>query len=413
MHTIVIDPGHGGIATAGRSTPFGGRGPGGSLEKDITLRLADRVARHLGGAAALTRATDVNLPLARRAEVARRSGARVFVSIHASPRVAGYGGSEVFFHPLADTPSRELAGTVHRALARVGAAAAPRAEQMAILTPSFHVAGTAACLVEVDDLASPDGERRLCDAASMDRLAEAIASAIRAHLAEGRFGSAGDGLMSCTLSAPCPRCLSSQPMEAPWSRELQDPDATTMRAAFDESRRTLRLARSAMHQLRTGLRTTGNPRNDFERRVLISVGRWLHAPTSPSNADRAAVLSTLDSAIDLVDRNLALRTAAGGDPQMRHVTGTFHARTYGDIERGIDCGDTFFNPDGPNCRRDVITHEMFHFVGLHHGGGTANAATPRASITTSAQALDSADNMAQLVSELMDGRTDACTRNGD
>jgi hypothetical protein len=56
----------------------------------------------------------------------------------------------------------------------------------------------------------------------------------------------------------------------------------------------------------------------------------------------------------------------------------------------------------------VITHEFFHFVGVHHGGGASNAPTPRSTITTSAQALDSADNLAQLVSELMNGTTDAC-----
>ena len=49
--TIVLDPGHGGARDNGRSTERGVRGPAGTLEKDVTMRLARRVARHLGGAA--------------------------------------------------------------------------------------------------------------------------------------------------------------------------------------------------------------------------------------------------------------------------------------------------------------------------------------------------------------------------
>jgi len=74
---VVLDPGHGGRAPAGRSSPHGLRGPRGTLEKDVTLALARSVARHLGGGGGvrLTREADLNLPLGERIERARRAGA--------------------------------------------------------------------------------------------------------------------------------------------------------------------------------------------------------------------------------------------------------------------------------------------------------------------------------------------------
>jgi hypothetical protein len=63
----------------------------------------------------------------------------------------------------------------------------------------------------------------------------------------------------------------------------------------------------------------------------------------------------------------------------------------------------------------VITHEFLHFVGVHHGGGPTDSATIRHNIRTTSQALDSADNLAQLVAEITTpgGRTDACARAGE
>jgi hypothetical protein len=83
---------------------------------------------------------------------------------------------------------------------------------------------------------------------------------------------------------------------------------------------------------------------------------------------------------------------------------------------GLQCGDGFFTKDGPNCRRDVVTHEFFHLMGVAHGGGALLGPTIRSAITTPAQALNSADNLAQLVAELRTFKspsTDACARPGD
>ncbi len=79
-------------------------------------------------------------------------------------------------------------------------------------------------------------------------------------------------------------------------------------------------------------------------------------------------------------------------------------------------GDPFFGVDGPNCRRDVVVHEFFHLLGVKHGGGALMGPTIRSAITTPDQALNSADNLAQLVAQLRTFKspnTDACARAGD
>ena len=191
---IVIDPGHGGVAPAGRSTPFGARGPSGRLEKDVVLDLARRVASRLGpGAAILTRSGDVNLPLAARAEVARRSGAPVFLSLHAN---SGSGaGPEAYVHSGAGSASRALASDLQSALSAYGGAQGRRVARgdLAVLTPSRLPSSTAAALLEVDYLSDSRGEQRLTDPRWLDRLAGGIAGGIRRYLGRGVRGLEAGG----------------------------------------------------------------------------------------------------------------------------------------------------------------------------------------------------------------------------
>jgi N-acetylmuramoyl-L-alanine amidase len=89
--TVVIDPGHGGTAKVGGSSPNNATSPSGVMEKNITLRMAFLVRDAIAEAAALgghevkvilTRETDTNLGLSDRAKVARTNQADVFLSIH-------------------------------------------------------------------------------------------------------------------------------------------------------------------------------------------------------------------------------------------------------------------------------------------------------------------------------------------
>ena len=100
LRTIVIDAGHGGVEE-------GARGPGGSLEKNITLSVARRLKAaleaRLGMRVILTRDRDEAVALDERAAVANNNKADIFISLHANASVrASAGGAEVFYLSLAD-----------------------------------------------------------------------------------------------------------------------------------------------------------------------------------------------------------------------------------------------------------------------------------------------------------------------
>lgn len=111
VRLVYIDAGHGGDDT-------GARGPGGVLEKNVTLAVAERLAEQLnrvqGVRAFLTRDGDYFVPLRQRYHIAEQAHADLFVSIHCnSSRQRGSGaGSEVYFLSLkgaSDQADKDLA----------------------------------------------------------------------------------------------------------------------------------------------------------------------------------------------------------------------------------------------------------------------------------------------------------------
>jgi N-acetylmuramoyl-L-alanine amidase len=94
IRTVMLDPGHGGDDT-------GVKGPGGTLEKDVTLAMARRVKHaietRLGMRVLLTREDDRRLGADTRAAIANNNKADVFIALHAngSPRPATR-GADVF-----------------------------------------------------------------------------------------------------------------------------------------------------------------------------------------------------------------------------------------------------------------------------------------------------------------------------
>jgi len=80
IRTVVIDPGHGG-------RDLGASLPGAGSEKDFALdaarALRQAVAQRLDARVVLTRESDVDIPLARRSEIANEAGAQLFISVHA------------------------------------------------------------------------------------------------------------------------------------------------------------------------------------------------------------------------------------------------------------------------------------------------------------------------------------------
>jgi N-acetylmuramoyl-L-alanine amidase len=96
VRCVVVDAGHGG------KDP-GAIGPSRLEEKDVTLEvalaLADRLERDLGCKVILTRRDDRFIPLPDRPEVANRSKADLFVSVHANASRDGKAsGSQVFIY---------------------------------------------------------------------------------------------------------------------------------------------------------------------------------------------------------------------------------------------------------------------------------------------------------------------------
>ncbi len=80
VHTIVVDPGHGGRDP-------GATGIGGLREKDVNLSIAKHLAERLesrGFRVVLTRSGDQSLGLEERTAIAESAGGDVFISIHAN-----------------------------------------------------------------------------------------------------------------------------------------------------------------------------------------------------------------------------------------------------------------------------------------------------------------------------------------
>ncbi len=98
IRTIVVDAGHGG-------TEDGAHGPGGTLEKHVTLSVARRLKAaleaRLGVRVILTREADATVDLDERAALANNNKADLFVSLHANASVrASAAGAEVFYLSL-------------------------------------------------------------------------------------------------------------------------------------------------------------------------------------------------------------------------------------------------------------------------------------------------------------------------
>lgn len=98
IRTIVVDAGHGG-------SEDGAHGPGGTLEKNVTLAVARRLKAALearmGVRVILTRDGDATVELDERAALANNNKADLFVSLHANASVrASASGAEVFYLSL-------------------------------------------------------------------------------------------------------------------------------------------------------------------------------------------------------------------------------------------------------------------------------------------------------------------------
>jgi N-acetylmuramoyl-L-alanine amidase len=117
LHSVVIDPGHGGSES-------GAVGSTGLMEKDVVLDVASRLARMLHDQAGLevylTRESDQLLPLSSRTALANHQRADLFISLHANASTSsGARGSETYFlsAEATDDEARNLAALENRVAA--------------------------------------------------------------------------------------------------------------------------------------------------------------------------------------------------------------------------------------------------------------------------------------------------------
>jgi N-acetylmuramoyl-L-alanine amidase len=112
LKKVVIDPGHGG------NDP-GAIGRNGLKEKDVNLDIAKKLSvllRAEGVRTVLTRSTDKFIPLSARVNIANRSGADLFISIHSNAaRSRSLSGFEVYYVAPSVSDSKRAAFTARSA----------------------------------------------------------------------------------------------------------------------------------------------------------------------------------------------------------------------------------------------------------------------------------------------------------
>lgn len=215
VHTVVIDPGHGG------SDP-GAMGLGGLREKDATLRVSKELAKRLrdrGFAVHLTRTNDRTMSLEERTAFAEGVGADVFLSIHANAAARrGAHGIETYYldkghqrHSLRvaarengvppseldalqravaglkvselSVASAELAKAVHGSVVSGVRKSHGSVKDLGVKRGPFHVlflSGMPSILVETGFVTHPGEARRLRSRYYRDVLAEQIARGLSA-----------------------------------------------------------------------------------------------------------------------------------------------------------------------------------------------------------------------------------------
>lgn len=235
LHTVVVDPGHGGAET-------GAIGPTGTMEKELTLALARslaaRLRAELGLEVVLTRDDDVVVDLDARAAIANQHRADLFLSIHLNSTVRGKArGAETYFLSLQATDDRAAVLASHENLTGDGSAPAPGTEHFDLqlmlwdLAQSRHLAASQrfatlvqeelnqalelpdrgvkqapfrvlmgaampAVLVELGFLSNRDEEQRLRDPAYREQLVGTLVRAV------ARYRTEAGGAPSAAGAAP-------------------------------------------------------------------------------------------------------------------------------------------------------------------------------------------------------------------
>lgn len=185
---IVVDAGHGGIDP-------GAIGPGGTLEKDVTLGVALKLRDMLeraGAVVVMPRETDTDLgtpgksvstrkreDLQRRIALARDSGAQVYLAVQANAFGTDWTGAQTFYNPKSDE-SKQLAEVIQAELIRILGNTNRKAKGLDVFVLRNLTIPTV--IIEVGFLSNAREERLLADPAYQERLALGIYSGVVQYL---------------------------------------------------------------------------------------------------------------------------------------------------------------------------------------------------------------------------------------
>ena len=198
FRTVVIDAGHGGQDSGARS------GITGDMEKTLTLDTARRLQAALGGQfrVVMMRDNDTFIDLDERVVRATRAG-DMLVSIHYNSGPSGLRGPETYWWRV---DSYSLARRMHEAMCAVS----PSEQNRGFVRRRLRLTRNPAIpcvLVELGYLSNPSDASLCSTAGYRERMAQALAGAIREQAAQG---DAGMGTLPRHIDAP-----PSRPTDAP------------------------------------------------------------------------------------------------------------------------------------------------------------------------------------------------------
>lgn len=186
--TIVVDAGHGG-------TDSGARAPDGSMqEKNLTLSISRLVADALakeGAAVILTRSDDTRVPLKERSDIANRSRADLFVSIHInSNRVANSRSGVTTYYHRNEPMGVLLAECLRRELAKVsGLPDLGTASDTRVYASGFAVLRNStmpAVLLELGFINHAGDRKRISTKDFQNKVSEAVSKGLKVYLGDAK-----------------------------------------------------------------------------------------------------------------------------------------------------------------------------------------------------------------------------------
>ena len=192
FQTVIIDAGHGG-KDSGAVSPYTGL-----KEKDLALDTAKRVANDLRRdfKVVMMRGDDTFVDLDDRVARANRYGGAILVSIHYNSSASGIRGPETYYWRV---DSHGLAVRCQQAMASVSPAESGNRGMVRRRIRLTRNPEIPCLLLEAGYLSNPAESRMVADAGYRQKLANAIAAAIRTQAA---IGDAGTGPLPLPINAP-------------------------------------------------------------------------------------------------------------------------------------------------------------------------------------------------------------------